>query len=356
MKLFVLPLFLTIILTLSTASAEEKNGTLVINTTTPDVKIFINGDEMAITDSKGQQELKLAPGRHNIRFHKLTENGHFAIQGEYPVEIEAEKSKIMHFVLQREPTPAYLEWIKNQDNDSKEAKLNNIKTWLENEFISIPSGCFQMGDNDHEIEESPRHEVCLDDFSIGKTEVTLEQWRWVQPKRLFREIPKDHPIINVSWLKVDAFIKRLNQLIKVNKLANVTVRLPTESEWEYAARAGTQTQYSFGDNPAELGKYAWFQENAEFDAHQVAQKQPNPWGLFDMHGNVYEWVSDWFGPYSAAKEHNPQGVSSGQARIIRGGDYGGDASYSRSARRMMGLPTSQGRHVGFRLVIEKKSE
>jgi formylglycine-generating enzyme required for sulfatase activity len=158
-----------------------------------------------------------------------------------------------------------------------------------------------------------------------------------------------NPVEQVSWNDCRKFIGRLNKMVPGGGF-----RLPTEAEWEYACRAGTTTRYSFGDDEGLLGRYAWYDKNSGDKPHEVGTKEPNPWGLYDMHGNVWEWCQDWIGTYrfpAGGIVEDPVGPESGQYRVLRGGAwhrfrYDG---YCRSASRVRGGP--DGRHYadGFRL-------
>jgi sulfatase modifying factor 1 len=127
-------------------------------------------------------------------------------------------------------------------------------------------------------------------------------------------------------------------------------RLPTEAEWEYACRAGTTTRWSFGDDPELLGEYAWFQENSDNKAHPVAEKRPNSWGLYDTHGNVWEWCWDRYGPYASSPAINPQGPRRGEYRVVRGGSFDDSPQDLRSANRGYHRPVRRFRYIGFRCV------
>jgi formylglycine-generating enzyme required for sulfatase activity len=163
------------------------------------------------------------------------------------------------------------------------------------EFVLIQAWTFQMGSNNGEPNEKPVHMVRISrPFYLGKYEVTQAQWEAVMGNNpsQFKGDPNS-PVENVSWDDVQEFIKRLKRLN--TRESGVKYRLPREAEWEYAAQAGTTTAYSFGNDPSQLGEYAWYGENANGETHPVGQKKPNPWGLYDMHGNVWEWVQDWYG-------------------------------------------------------------
>jgi len=157
-----------------------------------------------------------------------------------------------------------------------------------------------------------------------------------------------HPA-TVSWNDAQEFIKRLNQ-----KEGHNRYRLPTEAEWEYAARAGTTTAYSFGEEAKQLGRYAWYGEDfGSGSTHPVGQKEPNPWGLYDVHGNVWEWVQDWYDAryYASSPSVDPTGPQSGSSRVVRGGSWHQTATSWRSAFRREYDPDYRGISIGLRLVL-----
>jgi formylglycine-generating enzyme required for sulfatase activity len=133
------------------------------------------------------------------------------------------------------------------------------------------------------------------------------------------------------------------------------LRLPTEAEWEYACRAGSTTDYCYGDDPRELSEYAWFSENSRKSTHPVGQKKPNKWGLYDMHGNVWEWCQDWYGEYPKEPVTDPKGPKGGSSRVFRGGGWLDSAGYCRSALRNWDGPSLQYDNVGFRVVLARSS-
>jgi formylglycine-generating enzyme required for sulfatase activity len=222
-------------------------------------------------------------------------------------------------------------------------------------FVKIEAGCFLMG-GDTDLKESsevelPKHQVCIDrPFYLGETEVTQKQWEEVMGNNPSKYKALYRPVEKVSWNDAQEFIKRLNA-----KEGGNSFRLPTEAEWEYAARAGSTSLYSFGNKPAELVNYAWFgNEGYGGSSHEVAQKKPNQWELYDMHGNVWEWVQDWYAPdyYRNSPSADPKGPETGQYRVYRGGSWVGKAINLRSALRYSGLPVSRTHDIGFRLLKE----
>jgi formylglycine-generating enzyme required for sulfatase activity len=224
-----------------------------------------------------------------------------------------------------------------------------LRNSIDMEFVRIEAGTFQMGSNDGEDYEKPVHTVRISrPFYLGKYEVTQAQWEAVMGNNPSQfKGNANHPVENVSWDDVQEFIRRLNA-----KEGGARYRLPTEAEWEYVARAGTTTHWSFGDSESQLGRYTWYDGNAKRQTHPVGQLQPNPWGLYDMHGNVYEWVQDWYGKYASDTAVDPAGPSSGSVRVDRGGSWGSTARNCRSALRFLGAPGGRVDDLGFRLLRE----
>jgi formylglycine-generating enzyme required for sulfatase activity len=146
------------------------------------------------------------------------------------------------------------------------------------------------------------------------------------------------------------FCRKLSEL-PAERSAGRVYRLPTEAEWEYACRAGSKTKWSFGDSESSLGDYAWYRSNSDSKTHPVGTKKPNAWGLYDMHGNVWEWCSDWLADYTTTAVSDPTGPATGSFRVFRGGGWINTRGYCRSAYRYGLAPSLPGRHLGFRLAF-----
>jgi formylglycine-generating enzyme required for sulfatase activity len=193
------------------------------------------------------------------------------------------------------------------------------------------------------------HQVTISNpVYMQTTEVTQGQWQRVMgsnPSR-FKDCGGDCPVEQVSWDDVQEFIRKLNGLERTDKY-----RLPTEAQWEYAARSGGKKEEWAGtSNESSLESYAWYDANSGGKTHPVARKQPNGLGLFDMSGNVWEWVQDWYGNYPAGSVTDPEGPSSGSYRVVRGGSWFSDAGYCRSAYRGVIVPGDRNGSLGFRLL------
>jgi formylglycine-generating enzyme required for sulfatase activity len=201
------------------------------------------------------------------------------------------------------------------------------------ELLRIEPGSFLMGDEKGDAEEKPVHKVTIDKpFYLGKFEVTQEQWEAVMGGNPSHFKGKKNPVERVSWEACQEFIKKLNEKFTAS---GTTFCLPTEAQWEYACRAGASTRYGFGDGEAELTEYGWFADNAGGTTHPVGEKKPNAWGLYDMHGNVWEWCADWYDGnyYQNSPTNDPAGPTAVTSRILRGGSWGDPAPYCRSAYR-----------------------
>jgi formylglycine-generating enzyme required for sulfatase activity len=217
------------------------------------------------------------------------------------------------------------------------------------EFVLVKSGCFEMGDTFGAGNpwEKPVHEVCLKDFYLGKNEVTQGQWKRVMggnPSN-FKE-SDENPVEMVSWNDVQEFIRRLNQM------SGRSYRLPTEAEWEFAARSGGKKEEWAGtSNESELQEYAWFQENSAQRTHPVGRKKPNGLGFYDMSGNVWEWVNDWYDSeyYRNTPQNEPQGPIGGQYKVLRGGSWNSSPWRVRAADRNRYEPSLRHGILGFRL-------
>ncbi len=237
------------------------------------------------------------------------------------------------------PTPAALQSFKDCDDCP--------------ELVVIPAGKFLMGSKDDPFavpiaskDETPQREVSIQSFSIGKFEVTQGQWFLIMGETPSRFKGRDLPVDKVSWDDVQEYLFKLS--MKTGK----KYRLPSEAEWEYAARAGSQTAYPFGDDLKLSSDYAWSAENANRQPHQVGEKKPNKFGIHDMQGNVLEWTQDcWNSNYVGAPNDGSPWMS-GQcvSRVVRGGAWGRTDEMMRSARRFSYTTNARIEEQGFRVV------
>lgn len=227
-------------------------------------------------------------------------------------------------------------------------------------MIRVQGGTFTMGctpeqGSDCYDDEKPSHTVTLSTYYIGETEVTQELWKAVMGENpsYFKSGSLERPVEQVSWEDCQTFIRKLNEL------TGKKFRLPTEAEWEYAARGGAKSagyKYS-GSN--DINAVAWYDVNAsdkgtsspDYGTHVVKTKKPNELGIYDMSGNVWEWCSDWYGDYTGAAQTNPQGASTGSYRVNRGGSWGNYARICRSSNRDNNSPVNRSDAIGLRLVL-----
>ena len=217
-------------------------------------------------------------------------------------------------------------------------------------MVFIKSGCFQMGDTfgDGDNDENPVHEVCVNDFYMGEHEVTQKEWKEVMGNNPsgFKDCGGDCPVESVSWNDVQQYIRKLNDK------TGMKYRLPTEAEWEYAARGGGRKEkYAGTSKKSDLGDYAWYEDNSGRKTHPVKAKQPNSLGPYDMSGNVWEWVSDWYDKnyYRNSPKDNPIGPASGKYKVLRGGSWSSWPLDLRATSRYGLKPDSRYTGLGFRI-------
>jgi len=233
-------------------------------------------------------------------------------------------------------------------------KINGEAEDLGNGMVSLPSGCFCMGSNDGEDNEKPVHRVCLSAFSMDKYEVTRLAFMEIQGRNPHENddscyvmergylssyfLGNTQPQVCVDWNQAKEYCESQGK------------RLPTEAEWEYAARAGTTSKWNCGNDESCLDHIAWYSSNSHSKTNPIGQKQPNDWGLYDMAGNVWEWTSDLYSAYSSESQQDPRGASSGLNRVFRGGSWYETPLNQRSAVRAYLTPTRRGEFLGFRCV------
>jgi formylglycine-generating enzyme required for sulfatase activity len=216
-----------------------------------------------------------------------------------------------------------------------EADLGN---GLKMTFVLIPAGEFLMGspadEADRHDDEGPVHRVRISrPFLMGKYEVTQAQWEKVMGKNPSHFQGQNNPVEQVSWEDCQEFIRKLNERDRNTSLRGAKFALPTEAQWEYACRAGSGRRFSFGGDDTDLGAHAWYDGNSERKTHAVGEKKPNARGLYDMHGNVWEWCGDWFAAYDKGDVCDPSGTATGSCRVLRGGDWDSSARFCRAAFR-----------------------
>ncbi len=226
------------------------------------------------------------------------------------------------------------------------------------EMVSIPAGTFQMGQTGL---ATPVHQVTVSAFQMGRYEITQAQYQAVvgsNPSSF--KSSTNAPVEYVSWYDAVTFCNKLSEAAGLQPCYNLTTwacdftkngyRLPTEAEWEYACRAGTTTNYYTGDSESDLAKAGWYDENSSRTTHVVGGKQANAFGLYDMHGNVFEWCNDCYGSYSSENATDPQGPSRGSSRVLRGGSWFSYYYYCRSTYRSNYYPYGSVYFIGFRVV------
>jgi formylglycine-generating enzyme required for sulfatase activity len=257
-------------------------------------------------------------------------------------------AKLFDQASAKPPAPRDQADAKNPPRTSPQANAESgaLKEFLSS-FVSIPAGEFMMGATNGKPDEKPVHRVRLSQpFEMGKYEVTQAVWEALMGSNPSEFRGANLPVENVSWLDAQEFIEKLNA-----RNDDYIYRLPTEAEWEYACRAGSSGNYA-----GKLDQVAWYDDDSGNTTHPVGKKQPNAWGLYDMHGNVFEWCQDWYDGnyYAESPTVDPQGPQSGSFRVKRGGSWVFPAAFSRSAARDLYSPVYQFNFLGFRVVRTRR--
>lgn len=307
------------------------------------VKIYVGGRD---TYERAKEARKVSLDLRNVSVRDIL-NHIVAEQGISRWTYTGEPDrKFVQFV--QIPFPRkYVASLEQKSEDRLVININDVKF----KFVRIPPGEFMMGSVVGSPHEQPVHKVEITQgFWMGQYEVTQEQYVLVADdlKTTYRFRQLDHPVYPVGWSQTQEFIEKLNGIVSAG-----TFRLPTEAEWEYACRAGTTTRFYTGDDEEDVLRAGWVSENSDKEVHPVGQKEPNNFGLYDMHGNAGEWCSDWFGDYSSEDQVDPQGPNAGEKRVLRGGFAMFRGNGATSSKRFDLRPDRGRLQSGFRLVFEK---
>lgn len=304
-----------------------ENSTLHILTVRPNVRkysVFVDGKDL----SQSRLEINLPPGKHTL---KVTSAGYVSF------------TKVVNLIANQ---AVQVNLVKNPPHAKIVAPANWTDPITGMEFIWVPKSCFQMGNKHGNDEEQPVHRICLSQgFWMAKYEITQGQWQKVTNHNPSENTKSDnHPVENISWKDVQLYIAHLN------KQSQVSFRLPTEAEWEYACTSGGRHETYCGGN--NLNQLAWHRSNANNELHAVGGKQANSLGLYDMSGNVTEWVQDAYNTtyYNNSPNRDPTGPETAAYRVNRGGSWGSQAEFCRSTNRHGLEPGFHNSHLGARLV------
>ena len=311
-------------------------GSLIVDGSPADVAVYVDGKKVG-TSPLFVSELLI--GTHKIRLEK---DGYD--QQEKTVQIAENQEIMLDFTLAKETLKALPQPVPDASSTGNQTFTVNGVSFT---MIAVKGGTFTMGatleQGSDAYNDKPTHQVTLSDYYIGETEVTQELWQAVMGSNPSDFSGTNLPVEGVSWNDCQTFITKLNQLTGKN------FRLPTEAEWEYAARGGQKSRgYEYAGSNT-LSDVAWY--NSGSKTHPVKQKQANELGLYDMSGNVYEWCQDYYGSYSSNAQTNPTGPSSGSYRVNRGGGWDSSASYCRVADRSCNSPGLRDYALGFRVVL-----
>ena len=261
-------------------------------------------------------------------------------------DFDKKKGEVQSVVVENKKLESDLNSMKEENSILKLKVDSALKSSLTIEMVFVEGGTFLMGSSTREPEEKPVHSVTLSSYNIGKYEVTQYQWKTIMGSNPSHFTNCDNcPVETVSWNEVQEFIERLNAESGKN------YRLPTEAEWEFAARGGSNSKGYKYSGANDISIISWCAENSGNRTHEVGTKLPNELGIYDMTGNVWEWCSDWYSSYSAHKETNPKGPYLAKNRVIRGESYYDYENTGSTTFRAQIMPDFHINGLGFRLVL-----
>ncbi len=330
--------------TVTLSAPVPRYGSLNINTRPIGATVSVDGT--ALTGTTPNIYADILIGEHTLTVAKP---GY--VEAEQRIMVEEGKVLPVSITLtEEEKAPVTAPSARTADSQSETKNRVFTVNGVSFKMIFVEGGTFSMGSSSGEEDERPVHSVTLSDYYMGETEVTQELWQAVMGSNPSSFTGNRRPVERVSWYDCQEFIEKLNVL------TGEKFRLPTEAEWEYAARGGNKSKgyaYAGSDNVWDV---AWYSSNSDGTTHEVKGKLPNELGLHDMSGNVWEWCSDWYGSYSEESQTDPQGLTSGSARIYRGGCWFYDADLCRCVYRDRSTPTGAGNTLGLRLVLPQDKE
>ena len=318
-------------------------GVLDLQTSPAKASVMIDGKEMGVTP---QIIKNILIGKRSITLKKegyetLTKN----------VTIEEGKVQPEKLTLQKKTEQQPIAVTQPKENKTTTKDFTETINGLNLQMVYVEGGTFTMGATPEQGSEAydyekPAHKVTLSSYYIGKFEVTQAQWRTIMGKNPSSFTGDNNPVERVSWNEAQEFCQKLSTL------TGKKYRLPTEAEWEYAARGGNKSKgYKYSGSNT-IGDVAWYTSNSGRKTHPVGQKQPNELGIYDMSGNLWEWCYDWKGSYSSSPQTNPTGPTSGSTRVFRGGSWEYTAKICRVAYRDGNFPGIRGSYLGLRVVCE----
>jgi len=325
---------------LTIPALQAITGVLNVNYKPANAEVWIDGKQAGTSPDIFRNILV---GSHNV---ELRANGYTTKQER--VTIEEGKTAMLTGALERQqPVQSAASSTTNSGAGIETFTVNGVSF----NMVRVKGGTFMMGatpeqESDAWDDEKPAHQVTLSTYSIGETEVTQELWQAVMGSNPSNFKGSNLPVENVSWDDCQTFIQKLNQL------TGRRFRLPTEAEWEYAARGGSKSRgYKYSGSNS-IDEVAWYTKTTkDKGTKSVKTKKSNELGLYDMSGNVWEWCQDWKGSYSSNSQTNPTGPASGSRRVHRGGSWSRGAGFCRSSDRRDYSPSLRGHYLGLRLAL-----